>query len=116
MKSLKEQLLTPTKSAVKKNILGADVFIRRLTAQELLDYDEQAERIRESGTAQQQSVHSVEFILNALVDADGNALPVGDLPSAMELLAVHDNPALVDALVEVQKHSVIKIEEAEKNS
>lgn len=115
MKSLKEQLLTKEKSAVSRNILGADVFVRHLTAQELLDYEEQSERVRLEGSAREQSILGVNFILSALVDSDGNRIPEKDLPTAEELLAVHPNHALIDALITVQRSSVMKIEEAEKN-
>ncbi|WP_347254387.1 phage tail protein [Leminorella grimontii] len=116
MKSLKEQLLTPGNTAESVHILGADVFIRRKTAQELIDYDRESALIRDKKDAEGQSVFSVNFILSALVDENGAQIPAEDLPTAAEVLAVHDNVALMDALVKVQKHSVGTLEEAEKNS
>ncbi len=112
---LKAALLRPTNTATPYSILGADVFIRRLSAQELMDYDEAVTAARDISDHKESALLSVNLVLSALVDETGTAIPPTELPTATELLAVHDNPALLEAITAVQRHSYGTLEEAKKN-
>ncbi|MBJ3277008.1 phage tail protein, partial [Salmonella enterica subsp. enterica serovar Derby] len=45
----------------------------------------------------------------------GEPIKDSDKPTAQELLAAHDNVELLDAIDKVKKHSIGKLETAEKN-
>ncbi len=112
---LKAALLRPTNTAIDCTIFGTPVHIRRLTAQELLDHDDAMTAARDANNPKQTALLSANLILSVLVDENGQALPAAELPTANELLAVHDNAALLDAITTVHRHSYGTLEEAKKN-
>lgn len=114
-KALKSALLKPTNTAIRTSILGAQVYLRRLTASELIEHEEDIEAAAKDGDIRKSSEISVQLIISCLVNPDGSAISPADLPTAGELLDSHDNATLIDAIATVKKHSLGKLEEAEKN-
>ncbi|WP_265494605.1 phage tail protein [Providencia heimbachae] len=115
MKNLKAAFLTPRTHVQKVQILGVDVNIRRMTASELLTLEEEAMDLNMAGKVTEASLKNVEMILSCIVDDEGKKLPKGELPTAKELLDIHDNASLIDAISIVKRHSVGTLEEAKKN-
>ncbi len=112
---LKSLLLQPKNTAVKTEMFGTAVYIRRRTAGELISYEEALDKAQESGNVRSVSEMSVQLIIDSLVNADGSAIPAELLPTAAELIDSHDNPALLEAIGRVKTHAIGKLEEAEKN-
>ncbi|OWF79250.1 phage tail protein [Yersinia kristensenii] len=113
--SYKSMLLKPFETVIKTKILGQQVFIRRLSSLEMLDYQDQTEAVRGSLSNKDLAVKGINLLLNALVNEDGTRPAKKDLPTAEELLVIHSNPDLLDAITTVQRHSYGTLEEAEKN-
>lgn len=114
-KALKSALLKPTNTAIETTLFGAQVFIRRLTASQLIEHEEQLDAAAKELDVRGSSLMSVQLILNCLVNPDGSPIKTEDLPTANELLEAHDNATLIDAIATVKKHSLGKLEEVEKN-
>jgi len=114
-KALKSALLKPTNTAIETTLFGVQVFIRRLTASQLIEHEEQLDAAAKELDVRGSSLMSVQLILNCLVNPDGSPIKPEDLPTANELLEAHDNATLIDAIVTVKKHSLGKLEEAAKN-
>lgn len=113
MSDIKSRLLAPSRAAFPVTLLGTDLHIRRLSAQEQVDFEEKTEEFRQKGDAQGLALMSAAVVLGALVDADGT--PFKDLPTPKELIEVHSHADLVEAVTTVQRHSFGTLEEAEKN-
>ncbi|TKI02666.1 phage tail protein [Martelella alba] len=112
---LRAALLRPLNTAIPCTLFGADVYIRRLTAQELMDYDDGLAAARDANDQKQSAQLGAGLILSALVDETGQPIPTPELPTAAEILAVHDNAALLEAITLVHRHSYGTLEEAKKN-
>ncbi|HFS5769950.1 TPA: phage tail protein [Providencia rettgeri] len=115
MKNLKAAFLTPRVHVQKVQLLGVDVNIRRMTASELLTLEEEAAELNMEGKVTEASLKNVEMILSCVVSDDGKALSKDELPTAKELLDIHDNASLIEAISLVKRHSVGTLEEAKKN-
>jgi hypothetical protein len=113
--TLKSLLLQPAKTAIKTEMFGTTVYIRRRTAGELIEYEEAMDEAQKTGSIRDVSEMSVQLIIDSLVNADGSAIPPEQLPTASELLDVHDNPTLMAAIERVKTHAIGKLEAAEKN-
>lgn len=113
--SYKSMLLKPLDTVIKTKVLGQDVFIRRLSSSALLEYQDQTELGRGSMSNTDFAVKGINLLLSALVNEDGSAPSKKDLPTAEELLVIHSNADLLDAITIVQRHSYGTLEEAEKN-
>jgi len=112
---LKSLLLQPKNTAVKTEMLGTSVYIRRRTAGELISYEEALDKAQEDGSVRLISEMSVQLVIDSLVNEDGSAIPAELLPTAAELIDSHDNPTLMAAIERVKTHAIGKLEEAEKN-
>lgn len=115
MNNLKSQLLAPERAAAPVVILGANVFIRRLTSYELEEYDEKQQQLRQDTNLSGMGLSTAALILSAIVDENGVPLPATDLPAPDELLKARSNASLIEALQTVQRHSWGSLEEAKKN-
>lgn len=115
MKDLISQLLAPEKDAHPETLLGADVFIRRLTAHELNEFDEQLEQLVKDKDQRGQSLLTISLILRALVDENGIPVPADELPAPDVLLKCRSNASILQALRTIQRHSWGTLEEAKKN-
>ncbi|ECT1023557.1 phage tail protein [Salmonella enterica] len=115
MTSLKKALLTVTPEATPCKLLGVDVFIRRLSAMELIEYDEGISAAREKDDTRATVMLSAGLILSAIVTDKGAPYAKGDLPTAEEIAGKHDNSAIIDAVNKIQRCSYGTLEEAEKN-
>lgn len=113
MNDLKSLLLAPEASQHPVTILGADVFIRRLTAFELEEYDEKLAQLRADNNSLGMAISTASFILSAIVDESGQ--PAQNLPAPDELLKARSNASLIDALQTIQRHSWGTLEDAKKN-
>jgi hypothetical protein len=113
--ALRAALLQPINTAIPVTLLGAAVHIRRLTAQELMDYDDAMGAARETNDQKATAQLGAGLILSVLVDEEGQVIPPAELPTAAELLAVHDNASLMESLTTVMRHSYGTLEEAKKN-
>ncbi|MGK0703671.1 phage tail protein [Yokenella regensburgei] len=113
MKDLKSRLLAPEHTAHSVSVLGTEVFIRRLTAFELAEYDEKVSQLRDDNNSRGMAIASASLVLTALVDENG--LPAQDLPAPDELLKSRSHASLIEALSVVQRHSYGTLEEAKKN-
>lgn len=113
--TLKSALLQPKLSAIKTELLGAQVYIRRRTAGELIRYEEELDAAQATGNVRTISEMSVQLVIDSLVNPDGSAIKSEFLPTAAELLDVHDNPTLMSAIERVKTHAIGKLEAAEKN-
>ncbi|XBS71157.1 phage tail protein [Acerihabitans sp. KWT182] len=110
---LKAALLQPIDTAIPFTLFGVAVNIRRLTAQELMNYNDAMAAATDDSKATAQL--GAGLILSVLVDENGQTIPAQELPTAGELLAVHDNATLLESLVAVLRHSNGTLEEAKKN-
>ncbi|MDC9604957.1 phage tail protein [Xenorhabdus griffiniae] len=115
MKALKAALLTPRPQIKAVELFGTRVNLRRLTAAELLDLEELAEKLSDAGNGREASRLNIQMVLDCLVDDKGKPIPAGDLPTAEELMTLHDNATLIDAIQTVKRHSIGTLEDAEKN-
>lgn len=115
MKNLKTALLTVTCAVADCTLLGVPVHIRRLSAMEAAEYDEGIAAARKESNALVPARLSAGLILGVLVDAEGKAIPEKDLPTVDELLAAHDNAALIEAVSVIQRHSYGTLEDMQKN-
>lgn len=115
MNNLKSALLKKPVQAIPCQILGVDTFIRRLTAMEMIEHDEQMDALREKGDIRATGMLSARFILSALVDEEGKAIPEKLLPTESELLEAHDHGAVINAVANIQRCSYGTLEEAKKN-
>jgi hypothetical protein len=113
--AFKSALLKPKNTVVTAEIFGTTVYLRRMTAGELIDHEELLRDSQIAEDARKASELSVQLIVDCLVQPDGGAIPVENKPTAAELLQVHDNVALLDAISTVKKHALGKLEDAEKN-
>ncbi|MDX7992224.1 phage tail protein [Xenorhabdus littoralis] len=116
MKGLKAALLTPRPHIKAIELFGIPVNLRRLTASELLNLEEETERLSsdvEGGRAA--SRLNIQMVLDCLVDDKGKSINPDDLPTADELMNVHDNATVIEAIQTVKRHSIGTLEDAEKN-
>lgn len=113
MKDLKSRLLSPAYAAHPVTLLGTDLLIRRLTANELADFEEQAAQLRSDDNTRGLALAGASLVLSALVDENG--VPEQDLPAPDELMKHHSYATLIEALTIVQRHSYGTLEEAKKN-
>ncbi|MTC97749.1 phage tail protein [Providencia alcalifaciens] len=113
--SLKSSLLKPTPHIEEHSILGTKVFLRRLTIAELDEYEHDLQDAQKTGFSSDASKAGAELILKAICDEKGNPIPEDELPTADELVTVHDTPTLLSAMAFVQKYSYGSVEEAKKN-
>lgn len=115
MTDLKSLLLAPENAAHPVKILGADVFIRRITAFEAEAYDEKQTELRAENNSRGIAIATASFILSALVDENGVPVPAENLPGPDELLKSRSNAALVEAVKVITRHSWGTLEDAKKN-
>lgn len=113
--ALKSALLNPKNTIVTTEIFGTTVFLRRMTAGELIDHEEALRDSQIAEDARKASELSVQLIVDCLVQPDGSPIEPQDKPTATDLLQAHDNVALLDAIAIVKKHALGKLEDAEKN-
>ncbi|WP_277971745.1 phage tail protein [Pantoea agglomerans] len=113
MNDLKSRLLSPDVAPARVNLLGTEVFIRRLSAYELAEFEDRAEQLRSEDNTRGLALAGASLVLNALVDKDGQ--PINDLPAPDELMKAHSYASLIEALTVVQGHSYGTLEEAKKN-
>lgn len=113
--SLKSALLKSNPTVVETELFGAKVYIRRLTGDELISYEESMSTAVKDGSPREASEKTLQIIIDALAMPDGTAMPDEYKPTTAELLAAHENPELIAALDKVKQHSLGKLEEAEKN-
>ncbi|QLY36017.1 phage tail protein [Citrobacter freundii] len=113
--ALKSALLKPKNTIVTAEIFDTTVFLRRMTAGELIDHEEALHASRIAEDARKASELSVQLIVDCLVQPDGSPIPAEEKPTAGDLLQAHDNVALLDAIATVKKHALGKLEDAEKN-
>lgn len=111
-----KNLTKPLNTTCTVTLLGQAVFIRRLTSAELDNYNDAVNAGNEAGaSARSLSLLGVNLFLSALVNEDGSRPKPKELPTAEELLDVHSNADLLDAVTTVQKHSWGRLEDAAKN-
>ncbi|KKI45207.1 hypothetical protein [Hafnia alvei] len=112
----KNLLLKPNNATISLTLLGQPVHIRRLSAQDMLDYSAQIDDERaQGGNSAQLAKAGVALIIRALVNADGSRPDKADLPTPEAILQVHSQADIMQALTTVQRHSYGTLEEAEKN-
>lgn len=115
MTDLKSLLLTPENIAHPVKIMGADVFIRRITAFEAEAYDEKQAALRAENNSRGIAIEAASFILSALVDELGVPVPAENLPAPDELLKSRSNASLIEAVNVITRHSWGTLEDAKKN-
>ncbi|PHM31288.1 phage tail protein [Xenorhabdus innexi] len=115
MKNLKAALLTPRPHIKAVELFGIPVNLRRMTASELLTLEEKAEKLSEAGDGREASRLNIQMLLDCLVDEKGQPIPAAELPTAEELMAVHDNASMIEAIQIVKRHAIGTLEDAEKN-
>ncbi|PHM36477.1 phage tail protein [Xenorhabdus innexi] len=115
MKALKAALLTPRPQIKSVTLFGTHINLRRMTALELLELEEKAETFSEAGNGREASRLNIQMVLDCLVDDKGKPIDKADLPTADELMAIHDNATLIEAIQTVKRHAIGTLEEAEKN-
>lgn len=115
LSALKSALLKSVPTVVKAELFGSKVYIRRLTGDELISYEEKMTESAKAGIPREASEHLVQIVIDALVQPDGTAIPDEFKPTAAELLKAHENPELLEAVDKVKRHSIGTLEEAEKN-
>lgn len=94
-------------------LLGTDLFIRRLSAAELSEFEDSASELNGPGNTRPLMLAASSLVLNALVDENG--IPARDLPTPDELMKVHSYASITEAMTTVQRHSYGTLEEAKKN-
>jgi len=112
---LKDKLLSPQIIVANVKILGVECSIKRLSAERIQKYNDAVNQAQKSENTEKLNQLSIELMLDALVDENGNAYSKDELPTYKELMSVHDSASLIDAVAKVQRHSVGTIEDAEKN-
>ncbi|MGV7962038.1 phage tail protein [Photorhabdus tasmaniensis] len=115
MKNLKAALLTPRPHIKAVELFGTKVNLRRMTASELMVLEEKVEKLSEAGNGREASLLNVQIVLDCLVDDKGQAINHADLPTASELMDVHDNATIIEAINIVKRHSIGTLEDAKKN-
>ncbi|MCX9067875.1 phage tail protein [Citrobacter portucalensis] len=115
LSALKNALLKTKFTPTETEILGTKVYLRRLTAAELIDHEDALIEAQTSGNIRKVAELNVQIVIDSLVQPDGSPIKPKDKPTAKELLAAHDNPALLDAIDRVKKHALGNLEAAEKN-
>ena len=113
MKNIKSRLLAPANTPYAVTLLGTDVFIRRLSAEELSEFEDKGAEFSGQGNTRPMMLAASSFVLSALVDEKG--VPEQDLPSPTELMKVHSYASITEAMSIVQRHSYGTLEEAKKN-
>lgn len=116
LSTLKSALLKSEPTVIKTELFGATVFIRRLTGDYLISYEEKMAETAKAGAAREASEQVIQIVIDALVQPDGTAIPDEFKPTAAELLKAHENPELLAAVEKVKQHAIGKLEEAEKLS
>ncbi|TPQ03832.1 hypothetical protein FJR63_23870, partial [Salmonella enterica] len=114
LSKLKTALLKTKSEPVETEIFGTKVYLRRLTAAELIDHEDALIEAQTEGNSRKASELSVQIVVDSLVTPDGEPIKDSDKPTAQELLAAHDTVELLDAIAKVKKHSIGKLETAEK--
>ena len=115
LSALKSALLKPKSAIITAVIFGTTVYLRRMTAGQLIDHEEALRDSQIAEDARKASELSVQLIVDCLVQPDGSPIPAEEKPTAADLLQAHDNVALLDAIATVKKHALGKLEDAEKN-
>ncbi|MBD2812185.1 phage tail protein [Xenorhabdus sp. Vera] len=115
MKNLKAALLTPRAHVKEVELFGTRVNLRRMTASELLDLEEETERLSEAEGGRAASYLNIQRVLDCLVDDKGKPISAEALPTAEELMDIHDNATIIEAIQIVKRHSIGTLEDAEKN-
>lgn len=115
LSALKSALLKSVPTVVKTELFGAEVYIRRLTGDEMISYEEKMTESAKTGVPREASEHLIQIVIDALIQPDGTAIPDEFKPTAAELLKAHENPELLEAVDKVRRHSIGTLEEAEKN-
>lgn len=113
MKDLKSRLLAPETVAHPIKLLGTDLFIRRLTALELSEFEGKAAELSGPGNTGPMMMAAASLVLHALVDENG--LPAQDLPTPDELMKAHSYASITEAMSTLQRFSYGTLEEAKKN-
>lgn len=113
MKDLKSRLLSQENTAHPITLLGTELFIRRLSAAELCDFENKASELEGPGNTSALIIAAAGLVLNALVDVNGQ--PVSDLPSPDELMKFHSYASITEAMTAVQRYSYGTLEDAKKN-
>ncbi|BET98094.1 phage tail protein [Xenorhabdus taiwanensis] len=115
MKNLKAALLTPRPHIKAVELFGTKVNLRRMTAAELMNLEEAADKLSDEGNGREASRLNIQRLLDCLVDDKGQPIPAADLPTTDELMAIHDNATMIEAIQTVKRHSIGTLEDAEKN-
>lgn len=115
LSALKSALLKPKNTTLSAEIFGTTVYLRRMTAGQLIDHEEALRDAQIADDARKASELSVQLIVDCLVMPDGTEITAEEKPSAAELLQAHDNVALLEAIATVKKHALGKMDDAEKN-
>lgn len=116
MNALKASLLTAKPEIREVDILcGVKVNIRRMTASELMALEQNVSDLNIEGKVREASLLNVDMLLNCIVDDAGKPVTKSLLPTADEMVNVHDNAILIDAINIVKRHSIGTLEEAKKN-
>lgn len=111
-----KSLTNPMNTTVEVQLLGQTVFIRRFSSDELDQYGQKVDAEKAGGNDSRAiSLLGVQLFINALVNEDGSNPKKSELPTPADLLAVHSNADLVEAVTTVQRHSYGTLEEAAKN-
>ena len=113
MSDIKSRLLAPNRKPKKVSILGSQFFIRRLSAQEQVDFEAKTEEFREKNDPRGMALMSAAIVLGALVDEHGT--PFADLPTPEEVIDIHSHADLLEAVGTLQRYSFGTLEDAEKN-
>ena len=116
MKGLKASLLTAKPQIIEVDILcGVKVNIRRMTANELMNLELEVSELNQHRKLLEASLRNVGMLLNCLVDDEGKPISKSLLPKPEELVNVHDNAILIEAINVVKQHSIGTLDEAKKN-
>ena len=111
-----QNLLNPIITAHPITLLGQQIFIRRLTQEELWDYEADLQALEKSDdNARQTSIRGITLFLSALVNEDGSRPAADELPAAEAFLSAHSGADLLEAVIAVQRHAIGTLEDAKKN-
>ncbi|MBI6548337.1 phage tail protein [Xenorhabdus lircayensis] len=114
MKGLKAALLTPRSHVKEVELFGTHVNLRRMTASELMDLEEAVYALSDD-QPREASRLNIQMVLDCLVDDKGKPLDKADLPTAGELMDIHDNATIIAAINTVKRHAIGTLEDAKKN-
>ncbi|MBD2779686.1 phage tail protein [Xenorhabdus sp. 42] len=114
MKALKAALLTPRPHVKSVELFGTQVNLRRMTAAELIELEEAVYKLNDD-QPREASRLNIQMVLDCLVDDKGKPIDRADLPTADELMNIHDNATIIAAINLVKRHAVGSLEDAEKN-